>query len=174
MVETETEQGAFSGPPDSAWCAAVLRENVNSIVRVDQVNESQEHNIIQPWSFEELVRTQEADPDIGPIVSLLKLNADNTTWESISLSSRDTKTLWGMWPRLAIRNGLLKKKFETADGSSERWQIVWPNELRQEFLRIAHSGMTGGHMRKRRTAVAIQSRAYWPTRSSDLNLFMRM
>ena len=40
---------------------------------------------------------------------------------------------------------------------------MWPKVLRQEFLRIAHTGMTGGHMSKRRTAAAVQSRAYWPT-----------
>lgn len=74
---------------------------------------------------------------------------------------------------MSIRNGLLKRRFESTDGTFDRWQIVWPKQLRQEFLNIAHSGMKGGHMSKRRTAAAIQLRAHWPTWSSDLDIFMR-
>jgi len=33
--------------------------------------------------------------------------------------------------------------------------------------------MTGGHLARRRTAAAIQLRAYWPTWSSDLDLFLK-
>jgi len=68
---------------------------------------------------------------------------------------------------------LLKRWFESKDGKSERWQIVWLRELRTEFLTIAHGGMTGGHMGLKKTASAVQSRAYWPTWSSDLVLFVK-
>ena len=94
-------------------------------------------------------------------------------WDLLSLKSADVKTLWGMWPRLSMRNGVLKRKFEAADGLTEKWQIISPKKLKNEFLQVAHGGMTGGHLGRRRTAVAIQSRAYWPTWSSDLDLFMR-
>ena len=33
--------------------------------------------------------------------------------------------------------------------------------------------MTGGHLGRRRTASSVQSRAYWPTWSSDLDRFMK-
>ena len=173
---SETRQAAFGGPADSVLCAAIHEE-----ITEDNVQEGEEElspepqisNPVLPWSWEGLVQAQEADTDIGHVISMLKRSAEKPTWESVSLKSSDVKTLWGMWPRLAIRNGLLKRKFEAADGASERWQIVWPKELRQEFLRIAHTGMTGGHMSKRRMAAAVQSRAYWPTWSSDLHLFVR-
>src|SRR5664279_3778574 len=94
-------------------------------------------------------------------------------WEDVALKSQDVKTLWGQWTRLAIRNGLLKRRFETADGLSERWQVVWPKTMRTELLQVAHGGMTGGHLGRRRTAIAVQSRAYWPTWSSDLDIYMK-
>ena len=40
-------------------------------------------------------------------------------------------------------------------------------------MAIAHSGMTGGHLGRRKTAAAVQSRAYWPTWSSDVDLFVK-
>jgi transposase InsO family protein len=170
-----TRQAAFGGPADSVLCAATHREIADDRAQEEQQvsPEPQFGNPDLPWSLEGLVRAQEADPDVGHVISMLKQNAEKPAWDSVSVKSSDVKTLWGMWPRLAVRNGLLKRKFEAADGSSERWQVVWPKELRQEFLRIAHSGMTGGHMSKRRTAAAVQSRAYWPTWSSDLQLFIR-
>ena len=51
--------------------------------------------------------------------------------------------------------------------------MVWPFSLRAEFLRLAHGGMTGGHFDRRRSAAAVQSRGYWPSWSSDLDLFLK-
>jgi len=50
---------------------------------------------------------------------------------------------------------------------------VWPARLRKEFLELVHSGVTGGHLGRRRTAAAIQSRAYWPSWSSDLDMYLK-
>lgn len=68
---------------------------------------------------------------------------------------------------------MLKRRFESADGREVRWQIVWPTKFRQQFMELAHGGMTGGHLGRRRTAATIQSRAYWPSWSSDLECFLR-
>ena len=53
------------------------------------------------------------------------------------------------------------------------WQVVLPKVLREEFLTLAHGSMTGGHLGQKKAAAAVQARAYWPTWSSDLSLFMR-
>jgi len=90
------------------------------------------------------------------------------------MKSHDVKVLLQMWPRLSMRDGLLKRKFEEADGTPIRWQVVWPRKFREEFLTIAHSGMTTCHMGRRKTAVAIQSRVYWPSWSSDLDMFIKI
>jgi transposase InsO family protein len=128
---------------------------------------------VLPWSLQGLQAAQCADKDIECIRNLLQKSAEKPPWEEVALQSRDVKTMWAMWPRLSIRDGLLKRRFESADGLSERWQVVLPLNLRTEFMKIAHGGMTGGHLARRRTANAIQSRAYWPSWSSDLDLFMR-
>jgi len=75
-----------------------------------------------------------------------------------------------MWPRLAIRDGVLNRRFEDVNGTTEWWQIV---AYREEFMNIAHGGMSGGHLGSVRTASGIQLRAYWPTWRTDLALFLR-
>jgi len=67
----------------------------------------------------------------------------------------------------------LHRRFEAADGLSVKRQIVLPGSLREEFLNIVHGGMIGDHLARHLTAAGIQSRAYWPTWSSDLDLFLR-
>ena len=54
-----------------------------------------------------------------------------------------------MQPRLAVLGGLLKRQFEVVDGMSERWQIVWPRQMKTVFFKIAHGGITGGHLGKK-------------------------
>ena len=99
---------------------------------------------ILPWSFEGLICAQRDDPDIGPIVKLLKSSAGKPPWEAVALCSSDTKALWHQWLRLTIQQGLLRRSFESADGKFVKWQIVWPSALRRQILEIAHGGMTSG------------------------------
>jgi len=40
-------------------------------------------------------------------------------------------------------------------------------------LRLAHGGMTEGHLGFAKTALRIQLRAYWPTWKSDLTAYLR-
>ena len=128
---------------------------------------------ILPWTFEGIVHAQRNDPDIGIIVKLLESSAERPSWEAVALCSTDTKALWHQWPRLIIQQDLLRRRFESADGKIVKWQIVWPSALRCQLLEIAHGGMTGGHLGRRRTAATIQSRIYWPTWSADLDEFLR-
>jgi len=125
------------------------------------------------WSLEGLRAAQRSDPDIMFIIELLKFTSEQPDWETVSLQSADIKTLWKHWTRLSIRDGLLKRRFESADGKTEKWQIIWRKSLRSEFLEMVHGGMTGGHMGLKKTAAAVQSRAYWPTWSSDLAAFTK-
>jgi len=103
----------------------------------------------------------------------MEQSQDKPQWEEVALSSQSVKTLWNQWPRLAIQDGLLKWCFKAADGSSAYWQVVWPASMKDEFLHVVHGGMTGGHLGRWKTAVAIQARAYWPSWSSDLNSFLK-
>jgi transposase InsO family protein len=110
---------------------------------------------------------------LATIICLLETSAEKPSWDDVALKHRDVKVLWAMWPRLAVRDGLLKRRFEDAATGVNKWQVIMPRTLREEFMSIAHGGMTGGHLGKKKTAAAIQSRAYWPTWSSDLDSFIK-
>jgi len=104
---------------------------------------------------------------------MIRNSSGKTPWESVATQSRDVKILWNMWPRLQIRNGLLRRRFESPDGTSTVWQAVLPSTLREEYLTVVHGGMIGGHLARSRTAASMQARAYWPLWSSDLDAFLK-
>ena len=125
------------------------------------------------WSLNGLRSAQESDPDISVILNHLKLSPEKPLWEAVALQSHDVRVLWSMWPRLCIRDGILQRRFESSDGLSTLWQIILPKNMRKDFLTLAHGGMTGGHLARKRTAATVQARAYWPSWSSDLDTFLR-
>ena len=165
---------------DTVICARIRVRNTTSRPSAESNANSEIHNdtggpapdTVLPWSKEGLRLAQMEDIDIGFVIEKLNETPERPNWESVALRSQEVKTLWSMWERLSVRDGMLKRRFEALDGLSEKWQVVWPKKMRMEFMQIAHGGMTGGHLGRRRTAVAIQSRAYWPTWSSDFDHFM--
>jgi len=63
---------------------------------------------------------------------------------------------------------VLYRKWTPLDGSVERLQVILPKEFRAQFVRLAHSGMTGGHLGRQKTEEQVQRRAYWPRWRSDV------
>jgi len=126
---------------------------------------------LSPWSPAGLKMEQQKDPDVYFIIKLKENGDAKPPWEAMALASHGVKTLWAQWPRLAINDGLLKRRFKEANGLSSYWQVIIPTSLRNEFVCFAHGGMTGGHFGRRRTSAAIQSRE--PTWRTDMEKFLR-
>jgi len=99
--------------------------------------------------------------------------ASKPTWNDVVQYSKEVKTLWSFWPRLSVRNGLLQRKFTCIEQQSEFWQTVIPRIYRQEFIELLHTGATGGHFGVKKTSASVQSRAYWPSWSSNIESFVR-
>ena len=129
--------------------------------------------VIEPWSTEGFAAAQKADPDIGLIYQLVESGVDKPSWNEIVQHSREVKTLWSFWPRLSVRNGLLQRKFTSVEQQTEFWQTVIPKSHRQEFMDLIHSGSTGGHFGVKKTSAAVQSRAYWPSWSTDIESYVK-
>jgi len=53
------------------------------------------------------------------------------------------------------------------------WQPVIPRALRQEFIRLAHSGATGGHLGGSKTEDQVRRRAYWSCYITDVRMELK-
>ena len=75
-------------------------------------------------SLDNMKIKQQENADISLMTKLMQSFENKPPWESVALSTRSVKTLWTQWPRLAIRDGLLRRRFEAADRKSTWWQVV--------------------------------------------------
>jgi len=72
-----------------------------------------------------------------------------------------------------IIEGLLLRRWTSTTSVTNRRQVVMPEKYRQELIRLAHSGMTGGHLGKTKTQEQVNLRAYQPSWKSDVSLELR-
>ncbi|KAJ8957206.1 hypothetical protein NQ318_007768, partial [Aromia moschata] len=66
------------------------------------------------WQRDELLRDQENDPNLKPIVNWKK-EGRKPTWEEVSRYSPTVKSYWAQWNSLVLCNGLLKRVLEKSD-----------------------------------------------------------
>ena len=122
----------------------------------------------EAWSPEVLRAAQRSDPNVGYVLALIEAGVNKPVWNEISHLSAETKTLISFWPRLAVKDGLLQRQFESIDTKSTHWQVVIPRKFREKFIELVHAGPLSGHFGQKKTMDAVQARAYWPSWAKDI------
>jgi len=125
------------------------------------------------WSHQGMTEAQTADSDIGPIINLLQFSDDKPPWNHVASCSEAMKILWNQWERLILREDVLYRKYYNVRGEVECYQLVVPFNQRSKFIELAHSGVTGGHLGRRRTEDQVRRRAYWPGWTRDVARYLR-
>lgn len=126
------------------------------------------------WSRLEVARELLLDPDLRWILNRKMEREEPPTAEETRALSATIKTLVSQWEQLAVQDGLLVRKLLNADDNSVRWyQLIPPVVRRCTVIRLAHEGMSGGHLGLRRTLVQAQRRAYWPGWREDVQNQLR-
>ena len=72
-----------------------------------------------------------------------------------------------------MRNGQVYRRRAPKHETGDVLQLLVPRAFRQDFLKKAHEGMTGGHLGVKRTMYQVQHRAFWPGWRSDVKRFCR-
>ncbi|KAJ8946991.1 hypothetical protein NQ318_019072 [Aromia moschata] len=119
------------------------------------------------WQRDELLRDQENDPNLKPIVNWKK-EGRKPTWEEVSRYSPTVKSYWAQWNSLVLSDGLLKRVLEKSDGTEERKQLIVPRNRVPEVLEEIHNGSTGGHLGVTKTLGKVRERFYWVNCTTDV------
>ena len=167
-IEERSEEGSENRSKESsAICAAVTVEE-------EQKSEAQQSEGKEPpndmlgWTIAEIREAQRRDPEINFILQLIEWSKEKPSWSLVEGQSTDVKTLWNEWQRLVKKEDILFRRWTSIDGSPNRLQVILPTEYRQQFIRMAHSGMTGGHLGRSKTEEQVRQRAYWPNWRSQV------
>ncbi|KAJ8949444.1 hypothetical protein NQ318_007545 [Aromia moschata] len=125
---------------------------------------------IRRWNgakSEKILRDQENDPNLKPIVNWKKEDR-KPTWEEVSRYSPTVKSYWAQWNSLVLSDGLLKRVLEKSDGTEERKQLIVPRNRVPEVLEEIHNGSTGGHLGVTKTLGKVRERFYWVNCTTDV------
>jgi hypothetical protein len=111
------------------------------------------------------------NPDIGPILREVETGR-RPEWKDIADQSPTYKSYWAQWKSLAVRNGVLERHWESANGRSQVAQIVIPRS-RVDILTELHGEPSGGHQGVNKTLNKVQQQYYWLQVKSDIERWCR-
>ena len=133
-----------------------------------------ETDLNNSWSPIQLAQLQSEDADFKELFAMKVTFQDvRPQFSDVAASSENTKLLWSMWDDIFFTNGVLYRKSFAEDGLREFHQLLLPTCLREEFVRMIHTGMTGGHLGVARTRSQLRSRAFWPGWSKYVERFLK-
>ena len=124
------------------------------------------------WTATDLADAQSADEDLQHLITWKK-EGKRPDWQSISEYSAVLKSYWAQWDSLYLEGDLLKRKWESADGSKHRMQTVIPRSRTTEILDEMHGGPSGGHLGVNKTLDKTRERFYWLHVREDVESWCR-
>ena len=128
---------------------------------------------IQPlWTNAEWRELQKEDPDIAPIWTRLARGEERPRWNEISEHSLATKSYWGEWQRLKMREGVIYRKWESSDGAKVHTQVLVPRSKRKEFLQQAHGERWTAHLGVKRTVARLHEKYFWYGMRADVRSWL--
>ena len=120
------------------------------------------------WTKEEIAAAQRDDPEIQFIIGLKEKYTEKPAWKVVEGQSAAVKTLWHEFCRLEFHGEVLCRRWTPVYGPNVTLQVIIPRKLRDDFIRLVHSGLTGGHLGRSKTEHQLQRRAYWPGWRDDV------
>jgi hypothetical protein len=93
------------------------------------------------WTSNELQQSQQEDPDIGPIIKLMKNSMEKPSWSKIAPESAVTKAYWAQWETLRLKDGILYRLW-VSPTDDHTMQLVLPRSYREQVKHQLHNQWT--------------------------------
>ncbi|KAL3884095.1 hypothetical protein ACJMK2_030317 [Sinanodonta woodiana] len=159
---------------------AKTKEKANQEKEKVEVDTSREElrstrDLCIPWGnydIQKLRKLQEADEDIGPILSA-RLKNTRPTGTSMATTSPVSRHYWLLWDSLAVIEGVLFKKLFRRDGTEKYLQFIVPRVLKGEIMYQIHNTVLSGHLGCRKTCEKTLQRFYWYEMREDISNWIK-
>jgi len=126
-----------------------------------------------PWSAETLAAATTEDKELEMVRKWWKEGCTRPLWKDILRQSPMVKVLWTQFSDLKVKDDVLYKAEFNIHGMVDSWRLVVPFSLRGDFIKIAHEGMTGGHLSVPRTIIQVKNRAFWLGQAKDVKIIVQ-
>ena len=124
-----------------------------------------------PSQTEELSKQQGEDSELRDIIRLKSSREDKPSPAELIACGVFTKAYAQQWDQLRMEKGILYRHWIGPVEGCNRQQVVLPQCRRQDVIRAAHAGFSGGHFGLKKTLAQVQRRAYWVGWTADVRLF---
>ena len=150
------------------------RPHIVQVIRAGTAGTDETVELLPEWNSATIAAEQLADKDLGWVIRSKLASNDPPSHDAIRDQSGTIKQLVAQWPQLEVTDGLLTRRWLDAEEVTVRWhQVISPPSRRATIIRLAHEGMTGGHLGLKRTTKQVQRRAYWPGWADDVHLHLQ-
>lgn len=119
-------------------------------------------------SLRDIGQRQREDPDLAPLITCLERGPEKPDWRAVSSWSLFSKRYWAQWESLRLSDGVLWRRWESANGSSTSWLYVIPRSLRDPVMSEAHGSIASCHFGIKKTLCRLRERFYWLGMRSDV------
>lgn len=119
-----------------------------------------------PWNKIEIAKETILDEDLQIVHQWLQGNAKPSDWKDVSNLNKVVRMFWRIFNDLVLVEGIIFRKHFGNEKSCAQLLMIPPKNKRPEIISLAHTGMEGGHMGKKKTLQKLKRLVYWP----DMNL----
>jgi hypothetical protein len=165
-----TTQAAIATPP----AADVATSNSMGAARRNGRNKQavQPIEITQLWSAQHIREQQLNDARIGPVLKAVE--AGTSSAELTNSPDREVQCYLRQWASMIVQNGVLYRTYYKNDGSVDRFQLVVPETLRNEFLTAVHVGTLCHTKSDDKNLAQVARHGYWATARRDVQNIPRV
>ena len=155
------DEGERNKADDEEYRCATAMKTAEHLVSKGQDGSTGASSWLATLSNTEIREAQLRDPCLGTVIRLKEQSAERPPWETISSESPTFKCYWGQWSMLAVRDGVLFRKWESERGDDISWKLVLPDSLRTDVLKQLHDSPAAGHLGFKKTTERVKARFYW-------------
>ena len=123
-------------------------------------------------SIDRLRSEQLNDRVTSRVMELLTNSGTTADWSAVNEDVLEVQALFAQRQTLQIRDGILYRQFQTAEGKINHYQGVIPRCLRIGVMSSIHGSLLTGHFGLMKTEKRLCTIAYWPGWKSDVKLFL--
>ena len=154
---------------DDSESAAISSHKNGEVIRV--VRRKAPVSWCEGVSPKGMQNAQSLDVDLKTVMNWLETNSRPSSKE-MEGKSPEARHYWLHWSLLALRDGVLYRKFHRKDNTGEHWQLIVPSVHKTQVLRQMHDGLLSGHLGRRKTREKVLQRYYWYGVRSDVDLWV--
>ncbi|PIK35807.1 Retrovirus-related Pol polyprotein from transposon [Apostichopus japonicus] len=160
-TDSTSEKSDVTKPPEGI--------SEHDLLKDDGSAEEKEQHWFGCLTKDEIRSKQKEDKDLGIVLGWKENGNDRPHWEQVAGNNNAVRNYWNQWQQLEVKNGILYRKFESPTGEKFTYQLIVPEDMREDILKLSHDHKVAGHFKTKKTIDRVRNNYYWSGYRSDID-----